>query len=66
MTPLAVSKTLTTDTFEERRAREILEHAGLKIEALSYGSWRNPGGWRYQDVFVVSKNLHGRGFGKVA
>lgn len=40
--------------FEETRARQILEGGGLRIVDMSYGFWRKPGGWTYQDVFLVS------------
>lgn len=41
--------------FEEPVAREILESGGLKIDGFSYGEWRVPGGWTYQDAFLVSR-----------
>ena len=41
--------------YEESYAREMLTRAGLDIESFSYGSWRVPGGWTYQDAFLLSK-----------
>jgi SAM-dependent methyltransferase len=41
--------------FEEWLARRLLTGAGLNIEILSYGSWRKPGGWSFQDWILVSK-----------
>jgi hypothetical protein len=29
--------------------------AGLAIAGFSYGSWRVPGGWTYQDAFLVTR-----------
>jgi SAM-dependent methyltransferase len=41
--------------YEESYAREMLTGAGLDIEGFSYGYWRVPGGWTFQDAFLVSK-----------
>ena len=41
--------------YEESYAREMMTRAGLDIEDFSYGSWRVPGGWTYQDAFLLSK-----------
>ena len=41
--------------FEEEYARGMLQMAGLAIAGFSYGSWRVPGGWTYQDAFLVTR-----------
>jgi len=41
--------------YEDYRARDILTAAGLTIADMSYGFWRKPGGWTYQDAFLVTK-----------
>jgi hypothetical protein len=40
--------------FEEDSERRMLEDAGRSVIEFSYGYWRVLGGWRQQDVFVVS------------
>ena len=40
--------------FEEDYARRMLKDASLSVIEFSYGYWRVPGGWRQQDVFVVT------------
>jgi len=41
--------------FEESLLRSIFDKAMLKIDTLSYGAWRKPGGWSFQDWVLVSK-----------
>jgi hypothetical protein len=31
----------------------MIGDAGLEIADFSYGHWRVPGGWTFQDVFVL-------------
>jgi SAM-dependent methyltransferase len=46
--------------YRKAAAFAILREAGLKVRDFSYGSWRMPGGWTYQDAFLVARRAPSR------